>query len=233
MKVVGTFLHLVNFTRPDLAHAVGMLCRFNYAPGPPHIAATKSVLRYLNGTRHLGVSYTFSPTPLQGSCDSDYAGDLDGRKSTTGWIWCKNGGHISWQSKLQSVVAQSTCEAEYYGASSATKEALRLRKSLKDFGLPVPVLFIYTDNKASLSLLKHGAVSPATKHIDVIYHAVRDSHLRGDIIFSYISTGKMVADFLTKALPLPKFRYCLGEIGMHPALSAPAKSPCSGFALDT
>jgi hypothetical protein len=66
----------------------------------------------------------------------------------------------------------------------------------------------------------------------VIYHAVRDSVLRGDIIFSYISTEKMVADFLTKALPLPKFRYCLGKIGMHPTVFAPAKSPCSGFDLD-
>jgi hypothetical protein len=132
------------------------------------------------------------------------------------------------------VVAQSTCETEYYGAGSATKEALWLRKSLKDFGLPVPVLPIFTDNQASLSLLKHGAVSPATKHIDVIYHAVRDFVLRGDIIFYYISTEKMVADFLTKALPLPKFQYYLGEIGMHPTVYAAAKSlsPCSGFGLE-
>jgi hypothetical protein len=233
MKVVGTLLHLVNCTRPDLAHAVGLLCRFNHAPGPPHIAAAKSVLRYLNGTRHLGVSYSSTSTPLQGYCDSDYAGDVDGKKSTTGWIWTKNGGPISWQSKMQSVVAQSTCEAEYYGAGSATKEALWLRKSLKDFGLPAPVLPIFTYNQASLSLLKHGDVSPATKHIDVIHHAVRDSLLNGDIVFSYISTEKMVADILTKALPLPKFRYCLGEIGMHPIVSTAAKSlsPCSGFGL--
>jgi hypothetical protein len=109
----------------------------------------------------------------------------------------------------------------------------RLRKSLKDFGLPVPVLPIFTDNQASLSLLEHGAVSPVTKHIDVIYHVVRDSLLNGDIIFSYISTEMMVVDFLTKALPLPKLRYCLGAIGMHPTVYAAAKSlsPCSGFGL--
>ncbi len=89
-------------------------------------------------------------------------------------MWTKNGGPISWKSKLQSVVAQSTCEAEYYGAGSATKEALWLRKSLSDFGPPVVTLPIFTDNQASISLLKHGALSPATKHIAVIYHAVRD-----------------------------------------------------------
>jgi hypothetical protein len=89
------------------------------------------------------------------------------------------------------------------------------QESLSDFGLKVVTLPIFTDNQASLSLLKHGAVSPATKHIAVIYHAVRDSVLRGDIIFSYISTDNMMADFLTKALPIPKFRYSLGELGMH------------------
>jgi hypothetical protein len=112
MKVVGTLLHRVSYTRLDLAHSVGMLCRFNSAPGPSHIAAAKNVLRYLNGTWHLGVSYNSNPTPLQGYCDNDYAGDLSGRKSTIGWMWTKNGGPISWQSKLQSVVAQSTCETE-------------------------------------------------------------------------------------------------------------------------
>ena len=74
-------------------------------------------------------------------------------------------------------MAQSTCEAEYYGAGSATTEALWLRKYLSDFGLPVLTMPIFTDNRASLSLLKHGAVSPATKQISVIYDAVRDSVL--------------------------------------------------------
>jgi hypothetical protein len=190
-----------------------LLCRFTHAPGPQHVDAAKSVLRYLKGTIHLGVSYSATPSPLQGYCDSDYAGDLVGRKSTTGWVWLMNGGPISWQSKLQSVVAQSTCEAEYYGAGSVTKEALWLRKTLSDFGQPVPVLPIFTDNQASLSLLKNGAISPASKHIDVVFHAVRDSVLRNHIIFSYISTDKMVADFLTKALPLPKFKWCMEALG--------------------
>ncbi len=65
MKVVGTLLHLVNCTRPDLAHAVGMLCRFNHAPGPTHVAAAKSVMRYLRGTKHRGVSYPTTSTPFR------------------------------------------------------------------------------------------------------------------------------------------------------------------------
>jgi hypothetical protein len=104
----------------------------------------------------------------------------------------------------------------YYGAGSATKEALWLKRMLKDFGLPVSVMKISTDNQASLSLLKHGAVSPATKHIDVVYHAVKDSVIAGHAEFKHISTHEMVADFLTKALPRPKFKYCLTQFGMAP-----------------
>jgi hypothetical protein len=121
-------------------------------------------------------------------------------------------------------VALSTCESEYYGAGYATKEALWLRKLLTDFGLPVLILTIFTDNQASLALLKNGVVSPAIKHIDVVYHAVRDSVLRGHVVFSYISTHNnisthaMVADFLTKALPLPKFRACLRAFVMCPTI---------------
>ena len=113
-------------------------------------------------------------------------------------------------------MAQSTCEAEYYGAGSATKEALWLRKMLQDFGLPISAMKISTNNHASLSLLKHGAVSPATKHIAVVYHAVRNSVIEGHVEFKHISTHEMVADFLTKALPRPKFEYCLSQFGMAP-----------------
>ena len=66
MKVVGTLLHLVNCTRPDLAQAVGLLCRFNSAPGPSHVAAAKGVLRYLRGTTHLGVSRLCHPNTPPG-----------------------------------------------------------------------------------------------------------------------------------------------------------------------
>jgi hypothetical protein len=82
-------------------------------------------------------------------------------------------------------------------------------------------MHISTDNQASLSLLKHGAVSPATKHIDVVYHTVRDSVIRGHVEFKHISTQEMVADFMTKALPLSKFKYYLSQFGMSPpALTA-------------
>ena len=68
----------------------------------------------------------------------------------------------------------------------------------------------------SLSLLKHGAVSPAIKNSDVVYHAVRDSVIIGHVEFKYISTHEMVDDNLTKALPLPIFKYCLSKFGMSP-----------------
>ena len=87
---------------------------------------------------------------------------------------------------------------------------------LVDFGLPLSTMKISTDNQASLSLLKNGAVSPATKHIAMVYHAVRNSVTDGHVEFKHISTNDMVADFLTKSLPRPKFEYCLSQFGMAP-----------------
>jgi hypothetical protein len=140
LKIVGTLLYLVNYTIPDMAHAVGILCKYNSHPGPEHVLAAKGVLRYLKGTINMGISFK-SPSPTEGTtgyCDADYARDFTSRKSTTGWIFLLNGGAISWSSKLQPTVAQSTTEAGYYAASAAAKESLYLRKLKRDLGLPTP-----------------------------------------------------------------------------------------------
>jgi hypothetical protein len=116
--------------------------------------------------------------------------------------------------KLQPTVAQSATEAEYYAAISAAKEALYLRKLQLDFGLPTPPTEILTGNQSSLALIKNGASSSSTKHIDVLHHSERNSYLAGDITFSYTSTECMADDSLTKAIPKPKFLQCLDQIGM-------------------
>jgi hypothetical protein len=113
-----------------MAHGVGNQCRYRSHPVPENVNAAKGLLRYLKGTINVGISFKIPPLKdgMIGYCDADYAGDLMSRKSTTGWIFLLNGGAISWSSKLQPNVAQSTTEAEYYAASAAAKESLYLRK---------------------------------------------------------------------------------------------------------
>jgi len=110
-ELVGSLLHLSTTMRPDIAFAVGVLSRFMSCPEQDHMRAAKGVLRYLRGTTRLGVMYGGNEA-LQRYVDVDWAGDIDGRRSTTGFIFTLNGGPISWASKRKSTVATSTAEAE-------------------------------------------------------------------------------------------------------------------------
>jgi len=214
--LVGSLLYLSLTTRPDIAFAVGVLTRFTSAPSKAHWLAAKAVVRYLSGTSDLGL--TFAPSgsaQLTGYCDADYAGELDGRRSCTGYAFLLHGGPISWKSQLQKTVAQSTAESEYMAAASAVKEAVWLRTLLEDLDIPVdgPVQ-MYTDNQACLSFLKDHMTSPRAKHIDIRYHAARQKVEEGVVHFEYLQTSEMLADIFTKALPAPKFKYFCGLLGL-------------------
>lgn len=150
-----------------------------------------------------------------GYCDADYAGDIDTRRTTTGYVFLMGDGAVSWCSKLQPTVALSTAEAEYMAAASAVKEALWLRKLLCDFTLsskqPVPIL---CDNQAALKLLVNPIVSSRSKHIDVLHHFARERVARGEVSFTYCPTDRMIADSLTKAVPEHKFLSCSSGMGL-------------------
>jgi len=143
--LVGSLLYFSTMTRPDFSFAVGALSRFMSCPEQAHMRAAKGVLRYLCGTTRLGVGYG-SSEPLQGYVDADWAGDVDGRRSTTGFIFTVNGGPVAWASKRQSTVATSTAEAEYVAAAMATKKALWLRKLLGVLGVDGQAVPMGEDN---------------------------------------------------------------------------------------
>ena len=92
-------------TRPDIAHPVGVVSKFNSNPTEAHLTAVKRILRYLKGTINLALKYKDQPASLIGYSDADWAGDLDDRHSTTGNLFMLAGGAVSWLSKKQPVVA--------------------------------------------------------------------------------------------------------------------------------
>ena len=215
-ELVGSLLYLSVCTRPDIAQAVGALSRFMACPTTVHWQAAKGVLRYLAGTTDMGITFTSAASgELQGYCDADYAGDIDTRRSTTGYVFVLNGGAISWSSRLQHTVAVSTAEAEYMAAAHAVKEALWLRKLLADLGkADGRAVQLWCNNQAALKLLKHPISSNRSKHIDVIYHFARERVARNEVVFSYCPTDRMIADCLTKAVPEQQFSVCLVGMGM-------------------
>jgi len=221
-ELVGSLLSLSTTTRPDIAFAVGVLSRFMSCPEEDHMRAAKRVLRCLRGTTRLGLVYSGSEL-LQGFVDADWAGDIDGRRSTTGFVFTCNGGAIAWASKRQSTVAISTAEAEYVAAAMATKEALWLRKLLSALGGVGAAVPMGVDNQSCLALVNNLKATGRTKHVDVAYHMVRDYQARGDRAFYFLPSVEMPADGLTKPLPSPAFTAFRAAVRVDEDLGAVAQ----------
>ena len=212
--VIGSLMYIASCTRPDIAQAVGALARYMSAPTTAHWTAVKHILRYLAGTATYGLNYGPATFKLSAYCDASYAGCLDTRRSTTGYVFILNGGAITWTSRLQPTVAVSTTEAEYMAAAAATKEALWLRKLFADLRLPVTCIDIAADNQAAISLLKNPIVSLRSKHIDVLHHFARERVVRREVAFTYVPTNAMAADALTKPVPAAKHKFCCDAMGI-------------------
>ncbi|CAA7036370.1 unnamed protein product [Microthlaspi erraticum] len=127
-NAVGSLMYAMVSTRPDIAHAVGLVSRFMSSPCKDHWMRVKWVLRYIRNTTDFKLTFTKSDKfEVKGYCDSDYAADLDRRRSITGYVFQTGGNTISWRSGLQHIVALSTTEAEYMALVEAAKEALWLK----------------------------------------------------------------------------------------------------------
>ncbi|CAI5717297.1 unnamed protein product [Hyaloperonospora brassicae] len=124
-SAVGAVMYLMVGTRPDLAAAVGTLSQFAANPCPTHWKSLKRVLLYLKTTPKHGIRFSGSSDgELIGYSDADWAGDIETRRSTSGYVFVFNEGCISWRSKKQRTVALSSTEAEYMALSEAIKEAV-------------------------------------------------------------------------------------------------------------
>ena len=210
-SAVGSLLYLSTGTRPDITFAVSKVAKFCSDPDKCHWIAVKRILRYLNGTRDLGLLYAVSVEGQEcfGYSDSDWAGDLDDRKSTSGYIFMLCGAGISWRSKKQASVALSTAEAEYIALSGAVQEAIWLRQltlELSSGDVPKGATVIHEDNQSAISLAKNPQFHGRAKHIDIRHHFVREKVNDGTIELNYCRTDDMVADMLTKGLNTANFQ---------------------------
>ena len=204
-ELVGGVLYLSNTIRPDIAYSASLLARFSNCPTTQHWAAGIHLLKYLSGTKELGLKWEKSKGGIIGYVDSNFAGDLDGYRSTTGFIFLSNGTAISWGSKLQKLAALSTVEAEFVAMSSGVQEALWLSKLVQDVGEDLGAAVILSDNTGALANIRGIPISPRTKHIGVRFHRVRGEVLKGNINPQYIHTSENIADMFTKILPKASF----------------------------
>lgn len=163
-------------TRPDIMHAVNLISRYMESPREMHLLVVKRILRYLQETINFGLlSKKSEQSVLTGFADSDYAGDLDDRKSTSGCVFMMGSGAISWSSRKQSIVTLSTNEAEFVAATSCTCQVVWLCKLLEELHFQQKRLTpIYCDNSSAINLFKNPVLHGRSKHIDVKYHFLRN-----------------------------------------------------------
>ena len=203
-------------SRPDIAYTVGALARHVQNPQKEHWNAVWHLLRYLNTTKALGITYqgisTSGPKDIEviGMSDSDWAGNRETRRSTSSYVFTLNGAAITWSSRLQKTVALSSMEAEYMGGCAAAKEAVWIRQILADSSIfllgenteseKLPTTPIYMDNQAAISLSKNPDFREKAKHIEIQYHYLRQQVERDIISITYLPTTEMTADIMTKGL---------------------------------
>ena len=216
-SAIGSLMYLSVCTRPDIAYSVDSLARFTSKPTKEHWTALKRLLRYLKGTLQHGILYTKDgSSSCVGYTDADWAGDVDDRKSTSGYVFLLSGGAISWKSQKQRCVALSTAEAEYVAMASAAQESVWLRQliaELTNTSTDSPTL-IFEDNQSAIAMTKNPQFHGRAKHIDIKHHFIRQLVAQGTIVLEYCPTVEMAADMLTKGLGRETFCKLRDMIGM-------------------
>jgi hypothetical protein len=196
-NVIGALLYLAIHTRPDLAYVVNYLSRFNHQPTFKACKALIRVLVYLRDSKSKGLVFDSDDLDLTCLSGSDWAGDVDTRRSTSGAR-----APIARMSKLQPVIAVSSMEAEYIAAFYAMQEIIWIKGLMGELGLdyrdPITLLI---DNQSAIKLATNPVYHKRSKHIDIKYHWIREKvALKNLVKIKYIKSADNTADMMTKAL---------------------------------
>jgi hypothetical protein len=171
--------------------------------------------------------YSANKFIIFGYSDSDWGGDTDDRKSTSGFAFYMGDTAFTWLSKKQSIVTLSTCEAEYVAAATCVCHAIWLRRLLKEINLTQDVAIpIYLDSKSAIELAKNSVHHERSKHIDVKFHFMREEVKKKNVELIHVTSEDQVADILTKPLPTMKFEKFKKLLGMKDEKEIKFKRGC-------
>lgn len=216
-QIIGSLMYVVQGTRPDLCESISILSRFQTKSSEKLYIALKRVLRYVRGTLDCKLRFdTNCETLICGYVDSDWGGDVDDRKSTTGYVFKVYNCPVSWASKKQQTVSISSTEAEYIALSLAVTEACWLRKLLLDFDLfdvnkAIP---IFEDNQSAIKIAYSPENSRRLKHLDIKFFFIKEKIDNGLVNVLYKRSEDQEADIFTKPLPKIKFLKFREKLGI-------------------
>jgi histone deacetylase 1/2 len=205
-SMVGALQYLT-LTRPDISYAVNKVCQYLHAPTTAHLTAAKRILRYVKHTITVGLTIAKSPSSMVSAfSDADWAGCIDDRRSTGGFVVFFGPNLISWSAKKQATVSRSSTEAEYKSVANATAEMIWVQSLLAELGVKLtqrPCL--WCDNLGATYLSANPVFHARAKHIEIDFHFVRERVLRRQLEIRFISSKDQVADGFTKPLPSRAF----------------------------
>jgi len=212
-NTVGALLYLAMATWPNIAYAVSVLFRFIANPGLAHWRAVKHVFRYLRGTAEARLVYrrdAFDAQQLFSAfVDADHAGNPDNGRSTGGYALLIAGSAVSWSSRLQTITALSTTEAEYVAAVDAGKDVVWMRQLLGELGFTLSAPSVLCmDNQSAISVAKNPEHHGRMKHLDLRFYWLCDVVDLGLIAPVFVPTTAQVADIFTKPLACADMERC-------------------------
>jgi hypothetical protein len=204
-EVIGALNYLVSTVRPDLSFSVNYLARFMDNPGIIHWNNLLNIIAYLRDHQSSCIKYgilnDMTDNELKVYVDADHATtDIDNRKSVTSYLIYFNGGIISWKTSLQKTVSVSSTEAEYKAIYEAGKEVIWISQILDELNYPISVPSVfYEDNSSAIHASENPVQHSRLKHIDIVYHQIREWVNNNKISLTKISTVNQRADALNKA----------------------------------
>ncbi|KAI3499752.1 hypothetical protein L1887_35561 [Cichorium endivia] len=213
-SMIGSLLYLTA-SRPDIMFSVCNCARYQADPREPHLAAVKTIFRYLHGTPAYGLWYPAnSGFYIQAYSDSDLDGCSIDRKSTSGGCQFLDEKLISWQSKKQTCVSISTVEAEYVAATACTSQIIWIQSQLKDYPINMRKIPLFCDSQSAIRICHNPVQHSKTKHIALCYHFIKSHVEEGNIEVHFVHTTEQLADIFTKALNEKAFTRIVRGLGM-------------------
>ncbi|GAU17221.1 hypothetical protein TSUD_324240 [Trifolium subterraneum] len=206
---------------PDLAYSEGIVSRFMQKPKLSHLAAVKRILRYIRGTMDYGILF---PSTYKGKqcksiayTDSSWCGDIEDRKSTAGYVFLLGGAPIAWSSKKESMVALSSCEAEYIATSLCACQAIWLANLIEEImGEDHGAVKMRIDSISAIKLAKNPVAHGKSKYIEMRFHYLREQVSNERICVEHCRSKDQLADIMTKAVQTEVFKRIRSMMGLNP-----------------
>ncbi|XP_038680956.1 secreted RxLR effector protein 161-like [Tripterygium wilfordii] len=216
---IGSIMYAMVCTRPDVSYALSVTSRYQGNPDECHWMTVKTILKYLRRTKDMFLVYGGEEElRVKGYTDASFQSDKDNFRSQSRYVFCLNGGAVSWKSSKQETVADSTTKSEYIAAFDAAKEAVWIKKFIAELEVVPSIadpIELYCDNNGAIAQAKEPRSHQRSKHILRRFHLIREIINRGDVKICRVSTNENIADPLTKPLTQQKHDQHNNSLGIR------------------